>query len=410
MTFTLSPSIAVTISVELSVNDSPTTQNYGQKTATTSDGCSWTVSLNRSNDQFHVGVTWGGNQSYYDGYQGYGHFLPYFCKYSYLHIVPRNEHGVSDEVTVNAQNLSSQTKVQASIDSRKVRYKDKYSFDIVLSSQAKLPKALVEDTVEPLDAITKNHEIMLILLRDIHSVDVCFVFESDKTCSNVGLWAHRSILSRYKGFESAIQTACKDMTSASEGMANLTVSDGKSSEPSTAEKGSDAFGALLVPVGKFTLATLCVLLRYIYTGVINLSAETNKHAISMTESTLVLQGITSRRKESVRWHPLGSESSWKFKDVTWEELLLASDFYEVTDLRCTCEKKVISAMSNSTVVETLFTIGCQFDKIKESALEYIVRNMATLFQKGKDPFAPYKDHPKCHEMFVELIHRKATAK
>ncbi|KAF9339548.1 hypothetical protein BGX26_009274, partial [Mortierella sp. AD094] len=183
-----------------------------------------------------------------------------------------------------------------------------------MSIEKTLPKCITEvpevPEVEPRnDAVTKNHEIMLILLRDIHSVDVCFVVESDKTCSNVGLWAHRSILSRYKGFENAIQMACKDLSSTSEDMAKLTIGDGGSSSSTTAQ-GDDILGPLLIPVEKFTLATLCVLLRYIYTGQIKLSAETNKHAISMTESTLTLQGITSRHKESVRWHPLELDSPW----------------------------------------------------------------------------------------------------
>ncbi|KAF9358338.1 hypothetical protein BGX26_001995 [Mortierella sp. AD094] len=98
---------------------------------------------------------------------------------------------------------------------------------------------------------------------------------------------------------------------------------------------------------------------------------------------------------------------YESKDVTWEELLVASDHYGVKDLKSQCENKVITAMNRSSVVETLFTIGCSFDKIKESALNYIVDNMATLFTKDKDSFEQYKNHPRCYEMLVEVIRRKA---
>ncbi|KAF9358333.1 hypothetical protein BGX26_001990 [Mortierella sp. AD094] len=275
-----------------------------------------------------------------------------------------------------------------------------------VEKKAKIEPAKGPKVVEPQDANIDYHKIMLTLLKDIYSVDVCFVIESDETCSNVGLWAHRAILSRYKGFQDVIQTACKTIPSTSEDMANLTIGDDYKSSSSTTAQDDDILGPLLIPVEKLTLPTLCVLLRYIYTGQINLSAEADKHAISTTESTLVLQGIMSGRKESVRWHPLKSDSLWKFKDVTWEELLLASDYYGVMDLRSRCEKEVISAMKQPTVVETLFTTGCSFYKIKDSGLNYIVDNMTSLFSKGKDPFALYKNHPECHDMMIEIFHRK----
>ncbi|KAF8914560.1 hypothetical protein BGZ58_005698, partial [Dissophora ornata] len=63
------------------------------------------------------------------------------------------------------------------------------------------------DPPKRVEAISKNYDVMQILLKDIYSVDVCFVFDCDKTYSNAGLWAHRSILSRYKTFAKAILEA-----------------------------------------------------------------------------------------------------------------------------------------------------------------------------------------------------------
>ncbi|KAF9401824.1 hypothetical protein BGX21_000462 [Mortierella sp. AD011] len=419
MSYTLNPTLATTIGVELTFGGE-LTKNYGTQTPTTSDGNNWSVNLTRETDILKVSVTWTSNtyatQQYNNNTsRGYGYNSACnqygssnHCPYKFIHLVPRKRLGSQDEVATTAHGFINRAAVIVTIPLYKILYQGKYCFDIVLSIEKTLPKCIAEapEVVLQGDAVTKNHEIMLILLRDIHSVDVCLVAESDKTCSNVGLWAHRAILSRYKGFENAIQTACKGLSSTSEDMAKLTIGDGDSSS-STTVQGDDILGPLLIPVEKFTLATLCVLLRYVYTGQINLSAETNKHAISMTESTLTLEGITSRRKESVRWHPLGTDSSWKFKDVTWEELLVASDYYGVMDLKTQCENKVITAMNQSSVVETLFTIGCSFDKIKESALDYIVSNMATLFAEDKDSFAQFKDHPRCYEMLVEVIRRKA---
>ncbi|KAF9174457.1 hypothetical protein BGX21_000463 [Mortierella sp. AD011] len=55
----------------------------------------------------------------------------------------------------------------------------------------------------------------------------------------------------------------------------------------------------------------------------------------------------------------------------------------------------------------MFTIGLSFDKIKESALNYIINNMATLFSEDKDLFALYRNHPKRYDMLVEVLRRKA---
>ncbi|KAF9358337.1 hypothetical protein BGX26_001994 [Mortierella sp. AD094] len=193
-----------------------------------------------------------------------------------MHLVPHTKRGTSGEVTTTAHKFDDCSHAQV----RKILHNGKYCFDIVLSNNGNPPEKQAEVLeVDIQHAMTKNHEVMLILLRDIHSVDVCFVFESDKTCLNVGLWAHRAILSRYKGFENAIHTANKAMSSSSEDMANLTIGESDVSSSSTSVQADVILGPLMIPVEKFTLATLCVLLRYIYTGEINLSAETDMQSV-----------------------------------------------------------------------------------------------------------------------------------
>ncbi|KAG0006204.1 hypothetical protein BGZ80_002541 [Entomortierella chlamydospora] len=460
MTFILDSDITTTIRVEMSANELMISRNFGNQTVRTSDGNSWLVRLSREGNLLVVGIYLSDNTKHPSGFGGFGGFgqstsgfgqstgafgqstsgfgqstgafggqpasgfgqtssgpNSNACLYKYLHLVPDKRQGTPDEITTTAFGFitavfgsTNRLFVEAKIPLNKVHHENYVRFNIVLSGKEKLLEKQSEVLkIEPQDAAAKNNETMLVLLRDIYSVDVCFVFESDNTCSNVGLWAHRTILSKYKGFENAIQTACKDISSASNDMSNLAISERDNPMPSTSVKTNDVLGPLLIPVGKFTMATLCVLLRYIYTGQIKLSAEIDKHAISTTENSLIVQGIMSSGKESVRWHPLGTDSPWKFKDVTWGELLLASDHYGIEDLRFRCEDEAISTIDQSNVFETLFTTGCSFDRIKEAALNYIVGNMTTLFPKGKDPFAPHKNHPKCYELMIEIFHRKAES-
>ncbi|KAF9174454.1 hypothetical protein BGX21_000466 [Mortierella sp. AD011] len=449
MTFILDSDITTTIRVETSANELMSSWNLGNQTVRTSDGNSWSVRLSCEGNLLVVRIYLPDKTKHPSGF-GFGQSTSGFgpsnsgfglsssgfglgqsssggfgqsssgfgqpssrpnssaCPYKYLHLVPDKRQGTPDEITTTAFSFTNGSFVEAKISLNKVYHENYVRFNIVLSGKEKLLEKQPEAPKMDLqDAAAKNNETMLVLLRDIYSVDVCFVFESDNTCSNVGLWAHRTILSKYKGFENTIQTACKDISSASNDMSNLAISERDNQMSSTSVETNHVLGPLLIPVGKFTMATLCVLLRYIYTGQIKLSVEIDKHAISTTENSLIVQGIMSRGKESVRWHLLETDSPWKFKDVTWVELLLASDHYGVEDLRLRCEDEVISTIDQSNVFETLFTTGCSFDRIKEAALNYIVGNMTTLFPKGKDPFAPHKDHPKCHDLMIEIFHHKA---
>ncbi|KAI8602287.1 hypothetical protein EDD21DRAFT_372269 [Dissophora ornata] len=254
---------------------------------------------------------------------------------------------------------------------------------------------------------SKIYDVMQVLLKDIYSVDVCFVFGYDKTYSNAGLWAHRSILSRYKTFEKVILEASYPASCA------ITDEPSTSSTPTangsaTSQETLYSASIIIVPVEKFSLATFCVMLRYIYTGEIDLSADTALHAISTTESTLVLQNITSRSREFVRWNPLDMDSPWKFKDVTWEELLLASHAYGVTDLQACCEEAVISAVNASNAVKRLFDLGPYFEAVRESTLVFIVKNMDAMLDSSEGPFAPYKNHPDFYEYAIELMRRKTA--
>lgn len=80
--------------------------------------------------------------------------------------------------------------------------KDRYDFDIVLSIGAKYERG-TPSSPPPLAPLCRN--LVLVpsmkpsdnikrLMHDAHLVDVCFVFPSNTTYANIGLWAHRAVL------------------------------------------------------------------------------------------------------------------------------------------------------------------------------------------------------------------------
>lgn len=234
-------------------------------------------------------------------------------------------------------------------------------------------------------------DIIPLLLKDANSVNVCFNFTSDKTYSNVGLWAHRVILARHKAFakllkrQDELQSLVASTAMAeneydkatkveSDAESNCTVSaDGNPTSSSIAAAGETR--SLVLKVEKFSLATFCALLHYIYTDEVHLAIDADRFAISSGEGSLVWRDpTTGKTRDSVRWHPTDRASPWKLKDVTWNELLEAADHYRISDLRTKCLGEVISGMNQSNVVGTLFNKSVNGVEVRQAAMEFIVKN------------------------------------
>ncbi|KAH7060270.1 hypothetical protein BKA57DRAFT_446761 [Linnemannia elongata] len=312
---------------------------------------------------------------------------------------------------------------------KKVIKGDKYAFDLVLCTDHNLPRKLVPPPPPLPPPAPKNHDIIPLLLKDASSVDVCFTFTSDKVYSNLGLWAHRVVLARHKVFakliqqQEELQALVASMTKAenenendkeakfdSDAESTCTMSaDGSPTTSSIAAAGDTR--SLVIKVHKFSLATFCALLYYIYTDEVDLAIEANRFAISSNDSSLVLRDSATGKTRTV--HPTGRSSPWKLKDVTWVELLEAADHYEISDLRANCLEKVISGMNQSNVVDVLFTTSISGVEVRQAAMEFIVKHWVDVFQKGKDgcggvdPFAAYRGLEECHEVLIELMHMKA---
>jgi hypothetical protein len=86
---------------------------------------------------------------------------------------------------------------------------DKHAFDfqVVLSTAPTVART-------PQPPPPKNHDILPRFLKDPHSVDICFVFPNDRDAADVGVWAHRVVLSQTKVFakmiDDAVQKAASD--------------------------------------------------------------------------------------------------------------------------------------------------------------------------------------------------------
>ncbi|KAG0282074.1 hypothetical protein BGZ96_000853 [Linnemannia gamsii] len=259
-----------------------------------------------------------------------------------------------------------------------------YSFDIVFSTGLSLTRAsvpsLAQTSVPSLTQTSisslartsvplspKKDNRLLRLLKDTHSVDTCFVFPSNKAYSNIGLWAHRSILSSYESFAKLIQaeealqappafnTIYKDKEGVkveSSGEKIHPYNDTRTEERISAVVEAAAATtiaaaearALVIKVEGHSLATMCALLYYIYSDDIDLVIDTSNFMISNNSSLVWYDNATGKIQDSVRWSPFDHDSPWKLKDVTWKELKEAAVHYNLEDLEALADKGLQSDM------------------------------------------------------------------
>ncbi|KAG0334576.1 hypothetical protein BG000_008224 [Podila horticola] len=224
----------------------------------------------------------------------------------------------------------------------------------------------------------ESRTTMAALLRDVYSVDTQFIFTQDKNCSEYALWAHCSILSKYQAFDELIKKAIQE----------------------TPDKDLER-GPLTVVVEKVSFATFCTLLMFIYTGEVERNIDLSRFAIRKVDNPPKYTRIYDSKGDIARRHSLDLDSFKNFQVVLWEDLLFAADLYRINELRALSQEHVIGAIESNKAGETLIRVGHQFPEVKEASLNHIAKNMKTMFANGNDPFAPYVDHSKCHELLVE---------
>ncbi|KAF9189546.1 hypothetical protein BGZ51_005619 [Haplosporangium sp. Z 767] len=338
----------------------------------------WLITLTRNKQKLNITVQWNSSQQTYYDTSGY-------CRQKYLdgngyrvmHFVPSG-----NRIARNVRAYWSGQQVKMEVPLEEAIHHNDYQFDIILSPEEKLCRGSKTDETEfdMKDFQKQTQLIMKTLLGDIHSVDTQFIFSTDKTYSNIGLWAHRSILSRHKGFANLIEKTIKSR-------------GGNGTEP----------GFLTIHIGDFTLATFCCLLQYLYTGEIGRSIDSNNFAFSTLDpaEVVVRDTASGRVKDSVKWNPLEPASSWQLKDVRWTELLFLSDHFGITSLRSRCMENVIKSIDNQNVIETLFEVGCSFKEVKTAGLDFVANNKHDLFKDSRDPFEDFQGRKECYALMVE---------
>ncbi|KAF9329648.1 hypothetical protein BG006_007292 [Podila minutissima] len=251
-----------------------------------------------------------------------------------------------------------------------------------------------------LEVESRNHRTTACLMKDVKTMDVALTFGIYGGARNIALWAHRSVLRQEPGL-ARLLSKLKDV----EG-------------PST---GSQAdFVVQSYHVTEYSLEAYCCLVRFLYSGKIEVQVVLNDFAIGSPPS----KPFSIACKERI-----GVEGLFPSTDIdnldplvtttvatlsnerstTFGELFQLADCYEVKDLRGYCRARIIESMDASNAMSILFGFAYRFEDLKSVVLKFVVDHLDKMYAGEKDPFEEYKDHPERSTLLADMLKLKFKA-
>ncbi|KAG0355365.1 hypothetical protein BG005_005736 [Podila minutissima] len=297
------------------------------------------------------------------------------------------------------------------VDMEAVKAGDRLEFDIILSTSkdsknvSSMPESLMPTT----------HRILATLMKDINTMDIRFTFGSSSGTSRVSLWAHQSVLAHQPALATRLIDKLRDIEGDSPGLG-----------------GKARGGIVSTHVTEHTLESYCCLIRYLYTGVINLDVDLSDFAIGYlpsepfdvaSKTRMSVKGLFSAAstpssrslassKDGSKRDPtseLSSEVGSPSPNITstlWKDVFQVADCHDVKELRDYCRDKIIADLCVSNVPEILFEFAYRYNDLKEEVLKFLADNIGQMYAGDPDPFSSYGDHPHRHALLAEALRRR----
>jgi len=203
---------------------------------------------------------------------------------------------------------------------------------------------LTENTTNRFKAIFPNkYQDMLKFLCDSESTNVAFVFTIHSCQRKVALWAHRTLLDKYPRFQELFNAS-----------------------PQKADQNNSSSNRpVLVAIDGISLATFCILLKYIYTEDLDLKVEPSHFLLCDMDQENTSRGpvssIAGLNKILEEHNAAQFYATWNIKDkVAWSDLFLAADRFEITELRKRCLENLLASVDDGNAIEILFGVGMRF--------------------------------------------------
>lgn len=216
-------------------------------------------------------------------------------------------------------------------------------------------------------------------------MDVALTFGLNGGARNIALWAHRSVLSQQPGLAKLISK----LRSVEGSLTDSAVASGIQSHH----------------VHEYSLEGYCGLIRFLYTGTVELKVDLDDFAIGFPPNKPFSIACKERPDlDDLFLSAASTGSDAVFKgETSFSELFLLADCYEVGDLRAHCRFRILQSMTIRNSLDILFGFAYRFEDLKDEVLQYVSGNLNTMYSAGEDPFNKYQDHPERHTLLAEAL-------
>lgn len=268
-----------------------------------------------------------------------------------------------------------------------VQVKGRLDFDIVLTTSPSInvpSKPKVVQVESP-----RSQSIAYSLMKDIATTNMAFTFGFNDSARNVALWVHQSVLSQQPYLASFL---------------------GKLQEVEGSGD-SSVFSIKSTHVTEYSLEGYCCLVRFLYTGTIDLEVDLEDFAIGCPpnkpysgscKKRPIVEGLFPR---AVNTCSTAETDDFK-RNTSWSEMFQLADCYKVSELREYCKSKIVASLTQGNGLEMLFRFAYKYQDMKDVLLQHVAGIVDTMFATDKDPFEAYKDHPEKHDLMVKILQRK----
>ncbi|KAG0088036.1 hypothetical protein BGZ92_006692 [Podila epicladia] len=225
---------------------------------------------------------------------------------------------------------------------------------------------------------SRNHRTTACLMKDIKTMDVALTFGLYGGARNIALWAHRSVIEQEPGL-ARLLSKLKNVEGLSAGSQN-------------------DFGIQSYHVTEYSLDAYCCLIRFLYSGKIEVQVVLSDFAIGSPPS----KPFSTACKE----HTTTESTLSKERSTTFGEVFQLADCYEVQDLRGYCRARIIESMDEANAMSVLFGFAYRFEDLKIVVLKFVVDHLDKMYAGEKDPFEEYKDHPERSTLLADMLKLK----
>ncbi|KAG0034402.1 hypothetical protein BGZ81_004883 [Podila clonocystis] len=236
----------------------------------------------------------------------------------------------------------------------------------------------------------KPTDILSSLMRDLATTNMAFTFGFNRSARNVALWVHQSVLS-HQPYMASLIDKLPDVESSGD---------------------SSISGVKSIHVTEYSLESYCSLVRFLYTGTIDLDVDLEDFAVGCPPNKPYSATNCKKRPIVEGLYTMGSTKEGDEVGVKrrtdWRELFQVADCYEVKRLREHCKGKIVASIAKENALEMLFKFAYKYKDMQDLLLQFVADNMDLLFvqAKGEDPFEAYKDHPERHSLLIQALQLK----